>query len=754
MESSILSAIDRITTNALADGSFSQASGQPLPYIASTVWKGPMAGYYFGTSNQGTGYYLDSKQRATSAIGKKRQRDDDGHGNGSSNGSNKSSARKVRFGADEIKTIPSLSNKSNSIIQNKTPDQLLEEAENEHKALLQKGLKHKSLDLSSSSTKGIKPFLQNLHKSITKNELLRIEFPNEPEKFMESELALYEDIEVWNDLAASTGHYKEFVKGGAVDALLGLLGHENVDVALAVVRLFGELLDPGLYDGELSSADGLGTVMASFLGDGRNAGNGGLGLVVGNLSRLRGSEEEERKGIDDTMSLIESLLDLDQIGLLKMAVDAQEENTSVVTILCKCTSFVSYIMTRIGDQDSDGWDLTLKLHASELLATILQHEHSRLHITNISELVPFSSEITEKEVKSENNKKKESTSPIDGMECILQCIAAYRKKDPRTEEECEYLENIFDGLAASLLAEKNVEAFLERQGIELMLRCIHEGVHSGHGAMKVLQFAFLGSASCYINAAEVFVDAGGYKMLFPVFMGKRKAMPKPSSSCDAGNRDLLRKYAALSKASKGEGKKTKPSKKMKQVLSANREWYRAIEENSIQILYGLTRHLNDASPHDAKARLLVKFVENECEKCDRMVEFCLKYDAKMRHAEYAYFKSDEAEEAEENGVDMDMAALSAKLAGGGELFHRISAVIAFAASGSKRCHEHVLEQLRTQNSGIGGTSFLYTSFPHACFLFNIGLSLFIVIKAAIEEFTSILDEGKHREQLKSYLLKI
>ena len=49
---------------------------------------------------------------------------------------------------------------------------------------------------------------------------------------------------------------------------------------------------------------------------------------------------------------------------------------------------------------------------------------------------------------------------------------------------------------------------------------------------------------------------------------------------------------------------------------------------------------------------------------------------------------------------------------------------------SKRCHEYLLEQLRTQNSGIG------------------------VIKAAIEEFVSILDEGEHREQLKTYLLLI
>ncbi len=172
---------------------------------------------------------------------------------------------------------------------------------------------------------------------------------------------------------------------------------------------------------------------------------------------------------------------------------------------------------------------------------------------------------------------------------------------------------------------------------------------------------------------------------------------------------------------------------MKRVVAANKEWFQTLENHSIQLLYGLTRHLDNSSPHDAYARLLAKFVENDCEKCDRMVELCLKYDIKMRQAEYRYYKSDEAEEAKENGVDVDLAALNAKLEGGGDLFHRISVVIAFAAQGSKRCHEYILDQLRTQNSGIGGTClflflclfllYVYSTCPsthvsHMLYIFN------------------------------------
>jgi beta-catenin-like protein 1 len=504
-------------------------------------------------------------------------------------------------------------------------------------------------------------------------------------------------------------YYTTFVNLGTVDQLLALLGHENTDVALSVIRLFVELLDPSLLASAGDGGEkGLSSLMMAFVDGGGGADdrgkNGGLGLVISNLARLREKEEEEMKGIDDIFNLIENLLDLDQLGLLRFALeddDASSTALSIASILCEHTTFVGYLMSKLVPSKDNSWDTALKLHASEILATILQHEDSRRKIQKLNELDPFTSELD----KSKNSKKKVSPQ-VDGIECLLQCIACYRKKDPATDEECEYLENIFNCLAASLLNENNVMPFLEAQGVELMLRCINEGVHSGLGALKVLLFSMLGPASSnsklYKEAAETMVDAGGFKMLFPIFMGKRSAMPKPSKSCDAGNIELLRKFAKMNNDTSSSKKKKKPSKKMKQVVAANREWYRAIEENSIQILYGLTRHLHEDSPHDAKARMIAKFIEHDCEKCDRMIELCLKYDAKMRRAEYVYFKSDEAEEAEANGIDMDMAALNAKLEGGGDIFHRISAVIACAASGSKRCHEHLLHQLRTQNSGIGG----------------------------------------------------
>ena len=90
------------------------------------------------------------------------------------------------------------------------------------------------------------------------------------------------------------------------------------------------------------------------------------------------------------------------------------------------------------------------------------------------------------------------------------------------------------------------------------------------------------------------------------------------------------------------------------------------------------------------------------EKCDRTIELCLKYDEKARIAEYQYFRSDKAEEAESLGIDTELTALNAKLRSGGDVFHRACAILSFSCVGSKRCRGHVMDQLKLQGSGISG----------------------------------------------------
>jgi beta-catenin-like protein 1 len=702
--SSISSTLDRITSKAIE-----ASSTKKDPFIPSSTWQGEKPGYFFGTSTSGTGYYLDHYQwnksnESTSESNGKRSRDEETYL------PDNEKRRKVRFGQDEIKTIPA--NQPSAKL-------LLEQAERE-----QEEQGRKSLDLSRGKS-SLKSIISNLEKTIAKNQMQRYEFSSSPEKFMESEVALYEEITQLNDLATSLEYYRDFVELGAVDQLVVLLGHENVDVALAVIRLFVELLDPALFTGTTTD-DGLAVMATEFLGI-SNGKHGGLAMSIANVMRFREDEEEELKGIDDVLSLVENLLDLDQTGILSQEPSDTNQSHSVVSVITSFTSLVSYLLTKLVDKDKSKWSLSLRLHASEVLASIFQHDDAQIQLGDLSRLLPVTSVLTD-----DSNSKSEKVENVDGMECLLQCIAVYRKIQPESDENCEYIENIFDTLAASLLSEKNIQCFLDGEGIELMLRCISERVHSGFGSLKVLYFALTGLASfqtkCCKVATEIFIEAGGLKVIFPIFMGRKAKMPQPSQYCDAGNATLLKKYAALKE--NGEQGMNSISKKLKQVVAANKYWYHSIERFSVHIIYALTKHIDDSSPNDSKARLLAKFIENDGEKCDRIVELCLKYDIKMRQAEYNYYKSDEAEDAEMNGVDVDLAALNAKLQGGGDLFHRLCAIIAFIAVHSKRCHRYVLEQLHIQNSGIG------------------------LIKTGLDEFVGILDNGCHRDELVKFVSEI
>ena len=111
-----------------------------------------------------------------------------------------------------------------------------------------------------------------------------------------------------------------------------------------------------------------------------------------------------------------------------------------------------------------------------------------------------------------------------------------------------------------------------------------------------------------------------------------------------------------------------------------------------------------------------------------MVEILLGYDQRTRLAEYKFYRSDIEESLVKEEVEL--AAMEAKLSGGGDFFHRLGAISAFCCVHSKTCHAHILQQLTLQKSGIG------------------------IVKTAVEDFISVLEDGNQKVQLISYLERI
>jgi hypothetical protein len=144
----------------------------------------------------------------------------------------------------------------------------------------------------------------------------------------------------------------------------------------------------------------------------------------------------------------------------------------------------------------------------------------------------------------------------------------------------------------------------------------------------------------------------------------------------------------------------------------------------------------------------------------------LKYDKRARIAEYQYYRSDEADEAERLGIDVETAALGAKLRGGGDLFHRSCAILSFACVGSRRCRGHVMDQLKIQGAGI--SSELFFLCPTLTFVASCALRVCLlmypnlweislhrindaVIKMGLIEFASLLDDGSQKSQIDHYI---
>ena len=450
--------------------------------------------------------------------------------------------KKARFDTsrDTLHTIPSRHHKT-------TGEELLAIAEESASCLTTMTLE--------PTMRGARLACKHLAKSLTRNRNSRDTHPNNPEKFVNDELALNDALLSMKDAAAYINLYPELVEGGMIDSLLLLLHHENVDIATGVLDVLDELLDPSILSTAAAAIDDDGVdgredddrrahnvaLLANAFVDGN-----GLDLLSSNLGRLDESVEEDAKGVEDALTLVEYLLDLDRLVLGRSSTG--KYNKSVVACICEKAALLSWLFERISKEEEDADDeqtvhstatkaiaispAVIRLHSAEILSVILQHEDYTSCGPRLVALLKYKSafeddedRINEKAKKSTDDETSNAAVTIDGMEILLIAIATYRKTDPQIEVQCEFLENVFGILSASLLREDNVTDFVKAEGIELMLRCIRQKVHAGGGALRVLNFALSRSSSssrndsdkdceddAYKIACEAFVNIGGLKL--------------------------------------------------------------------------------------------------------------------------------------------------------------------------------------------------------------------------------------------------
>ncbi|KAJ0974485.1 hypothetical protein J5N97_016450 [Dioscorea zingiberensis] len=375
--------------------------------------------------------------------------------------------------------------------------------------------------------RGLKKLVLSFERRLRDNLEARVMHPDQPDRFADSEVELHEDLDRLKALAGAPELYADFVALNAVPSIVGLLGHENPDIAVDVVNLLTDLTDGDVLEDNDEPA---GVLVDALLA------NNVLELLVQNIGRLSEVDPDEAAAIYNTLAIIENMI---------------EVKPAVAEMVCERTKLLRWLLGRIKVRDFDG----NKQYASEILAILLQN--------------------------SPTNQKK--LGQMNGVDAVLQAVAMYKSKDPKSSDEEEMLENLFDCLCCLLMPMENKERFMKSEGVELMIIIMKQKKSAYASAIRALDFAM----TKYPPACERFVDVLGLKTAFAAFMGK----------------------IPVSKKNKKES------------------YQEELEERIISLISSLFGGIVRGSRRD---RLLSKFVENECEKIDRLMELYIRYSDRVK----------------------------------------------------------------------------------------------------------------------------
>lgn len=257
-------------------------------------------------------------------------------------------------------------------------------------------------------------------------------------------------------------------------------------------------------------------------------------LLVQNLERLNEQEKEEFNGVHYTLSIIENLTEMS----VQMIDEAAEQG------------LLAWLLKRL--KQKTPYDAN-RLYCSEILSILIQaHQGNRLKLGSLG-----------------------------GIDILLQQLAIYKRHDPGSSDEQEYMENLFNCLCSALMAMENRDHFLKGEGLQLMNLMLREKKMSRNGSLKVLDHAMSGpdgKSNC-----NKFVDILGLRTIFPLFMKTPKRGNKHSISKDEH------------------------------------------EEHVCSVIASMLRNCRGAQ----RQRLLSKFNENDHEKVDRLMELHMRYLEKI-----------------------------------------------------------------------------------------------------------------------------
>lgn len=317
--------------------------------------------------------------------------------------------------------------------------------------------------INESSVKKIAAILKKKRK---KNEQERIEHPNNPEKWVDSEVDLNEVLLSIKNLTVCTNLYKSLIEEAVFEDIIILTNHQNVDIIIEALEILKEITEPSnIYelDSEVREA------LIIYLNKHKFS-----YFIINIVEQVNEKEcEEAYSCISIVLNILENIFELEN----NLQNDFLTNSKLIFFLLKRITVNVKYEDTNC-------------LACSEILAILIlrinqfaQHVYNDFHYT------------------------------ITIFNCLLKYISKYRKIEPENLNRKENLLNCFQALRYLLLIENNKQVFENTMGFELMLKALSERKFLAIPSLKVLTVLLHNKEIC-----NKFVEMEGLKYLFCLFM--------------------------------------------------------------------------------------------------------------------------------------------------------------------------------------------------------------------------------------------
>ncbi|CAD8155154.1 unnamed protein product [Paramecium octaurelia] len=307
----------------------------------------------------------------------------------------------------------------------------------------------------------LREMIFQLENNYKLNSDLRMRYPNQPDKFIDSEVDLDEDLRKLLILPAYPQLYPIFYSSSAVPIVIQLLLHNNQSISNDVIQFLKELVAPEndvepkiiiqLYD----------CLIRNYLIE-------SLGELIGKNEE---KSQEEVNLLHDCFEVIENMVDI---------------KSSISKEIGLRSKIIQYLVKRVEDNSQNLDDN--RLYASELLVELTQQTKENLEIIGRS----------------------------GGIESLLMVLNQYRKKDPETAEEKEILNNVYDLLTLLLIQEENQDYFQSYEGLQLMIKIIQGKTSQSIRAYSLMLLAI----NNHKENCQKLIQIGGLSIIFPILERK------------------------------------------------------------------------------------------------------------------------------------------------------------------------------------------------------------------------------------------